>query len=159
MEIFKDIKDYEGLYEISNYGNIRSYKTKRVLKGSHVGKTNKRNRIPYKYHGLFKQGKRKFYLTHRLVAEAFIDNPKKLSQINHINKNVQDNRVENLEWISNKENTRHAHKSKILQLKDGVIVKEWQGLYEIGDAGFNKPHISTSIKNKTLAYGYKWKRL
>lgn len=160
MEIWKIIEGSNGFYAVSNLGRIKSSRNDKILKGSHVGNTKKRIRIPYCCHGLMINGKRIFQLTHRIVANHFLPNPDNLDQVNHKNRDVKDNRVENLEWVSNKENARHANKSKIAQINDlGETIKIWNGLFEIGDEGFNKPHISESIKNNTKAYGYLWQRL
>lgn len=158
MEEWKNIIWTKGKYSVSNLGRVKSNITEKILKGSWTGKNKKRDRTPYKCHGLSVDGKRIFNLTHRIVAEAFIDNPLKLNQINHKNKNVQDNRVENLEWVNNKQNARHAHKCDILQIKDGKVISKWSGLYEIGDAGYNKGSVCDAINKNRKAYGYIWQR-
>ena len=95
MEIWKDIKNYEGYYQVSNFGNIRS-----------LHKRNKYNlmKLPIKrgYYqiGLRKDGTRKFCQVHRLVAQAFIDNPLNLPQVNHKDENKLNNIVDNLEWCT-----------------------------------------------------------
>lgn len=88
-EIWKNIMDFNG-YQVSNLGRIRSLKTYKVLKQ----KTNK----GYKSSCLFKCGKIYYRYTHRLVAEAFIPNPKNLPCINHKDENPSNNCVNNLEW-------------------------------------------------------------
>jgi len=93
-KIWKTINDYEGLYQVSNYGEIKSLQHYR-------GKENiLRQRIKRGYYtiGLRKQNKRKWYIVHRLVAMAFIPNPNNLPQINHKDENKLNNNVENLEW-------------------------------------------------------------
>lgn len=106
-EIWKDIKDFEGLYQVSNFGRVRSLKfgKERLLKcGGNTG---------YYKVELWKNGKKCDKQVHRLVADAFIDNPNNLECVNHINGIKIDNRVENLEWITCKENTIHAIKNEL----------------------------------------------
>ena len=104
-EIWKPIKDFEGLYEISNLGNIRSLnfnhtKKVRILKQN-------TNHNGYKYINLCKNSKQKGLRIHRLVAEAFIPNPNNYSQVNHIDENKSNNKVDNLEWCTCKNNINY----------------------------------------------------
>jgi hypothetical protein len=109
QEIFKQVKDYEGYYEISNIGNVRStsYKGTRLLKPAKT----KRGYLNV----IFCVNQIKVHkLIHRLVAEAFIPNPRNLEQVNHINGNKEDNTVENLEWCTSEYNNQHALNSGLL---------------------------------------------
>ena len=90
-EIYKDIKGYEGEYKISNRGNVQSCKRNIVMKPSLTRKNG------YLSIGLCQDGKKKYFLVHRLVAEAFIPNPDNLPQVNHIDENKTNNDVSNLE--------------------------------------------------------------
>ncbi len=97
MEIFKDIKGYKG-YQISNYGRVWSEKSQKYL--SLIP-----NNIGYlQVKMIANNGKRKNELVHRLVALAFIDNPDKKPEVNHIDRNKTNNTVENLEWVTHGEN-------------------------------------------------------
>lgn len=104
MEIWKDIKGYEGLYQISNLGRVKSL---RKQKGFYIREeVILKNRIDRGYLKvtLSKDNKLKYISVHRLIAEAFIPNPENKSFIDHINGNRADNRIENLRWVTQKEN-------------------------------------------------------
>lgn len=122
MEIYRKIRDY-GNYEVSNLGNVRSIKTNRVLK--------LRNNKGYLQVNIFNDDGPKTFRIHRLVAEAFIPNTNNSPIVNHISGNKKDNRVENLEWCTPKENTNHAFKT--LYKKALVIINKETNevLYEI----------------------------
>ena len=90
METYRDIQNYEGLYKVSDQGNIMNNK-------GHIMRPGK---LKKGYHTitLCKEGKRETFLVHRLVAQAFIPNPNNLPQVNHIDENKDNNSVSNLEW-------------------------------------------------------------
>lgn len=103
-EIWKDIKGYEGLYQVSNFGRVKSlkYSTEgKILKGRHTGKG-------YLSVALFRNSVRKSTCIHRLVAQAFIPNPENKPEVNHIDENKLNNNVSNLEWVTPKENSNHG---------------------------------------------------
>lgn len=111
MEEWRDVAVYEGLYQVSNEGRVRSFRER----GSHkVGTTPFIMKTPISmptgYHvcNLFKHGKRKSALVHRLVATAFIPNPEQKPQVNHKNGVRSDNRLSNLEWVTASENVKHG---------------------------------------------------
>ena len=116
MEIWKAIKGYEGIYEISEHGKVRSLNhlikysdgRSRIQKGR-ILKTSL-SKKGYVRVSLSKQKKRFHTSIHRLLALSFIDNPENKKQVNHINGIKHDNRIENLEWVSNSENQIHAIK-------------------------------------------------
>ena len=114
-EIWKPVKGFEGLYEVSNMGNVRSV-DRYVMSGNHgnqycLFKGKPKKSFPdskgYLRVRLCKNNKAKNYSVHRLAANAFIPNPNNLPCIDHINTIKTDNRVENLRWCSYKENSNN----------------------------------------------------
>ncbi len=110
MEIWKDIVGYENKYQVSNLGNIKSLETwtgdkyikrEKLLKNILYGNS-------YYYVSLSKNGKVKRFKVNRLVAQAFIPNPKNKPQVNHIDGNKLNNKADNLEWCTQSENMKHA---------------------------------------------------
>lgn len=128
-EIWKPIKDYEGLYEVSNKGNIRSIE-RTVIESSTGRKKPVREKLVsfgdngngYKFCYLWKNNKSKRCYVHRLVAETFIPNPNNLPQVNHKNLDKTDNSVNNLEWISDIDNKIH-YKGMLIEDDKGNIYK------------------------------------
>lgn len=114
MEIWKDIKGYEGLYQVSNLGNVKSLSRKVCnYRGCHISK--EKILRPGVHQGyervvLTKNGIRSTKKVHRLVATAFLGEEKDLS-VNHIDSNRSNNRIENLEWVTHLENIQHARKN------------------------------------------------
>lgn len=104
MEKWISIKGYEGLYEISNEGRVKSigYGKERILKPN-------KSKDDYLYVILYKDKLEKNYRVHRLVAINFLDNPYNKVEVNHINGIKDDNRLENLEWNTRSENIKHAY--------------------------------------------------
>lgn len=166
VEVWKPIPGYEGLYEVSNLGRVRSlYNYKR--NGTNV--LVPRLKRAYLTIGLRKNGIRKWHLLHRLVASAFIPNPNNLPQVNHKNEIKTDNRVENLEWCTVSYNNTYGSRIEKVVAKTGKPVYQ----YDL-DGNFIKKHNSVasagreiglkstgsisdccSGKNET-AGGYKW---
>jgi hypothetical protein len=113
-EIWKDIKDYEDLYQISNLGNVERLPAKVIYRGdairNHKGCLLKPNILSngYKYQDLSKDGIRKRYLVHRLVAIAFVPNPENKPEVNHKYGDKLDNRATELEWSTRAENNLHS---------------------------------------------------
>ena len=167
-EIWKDIKGYEGLYQVSKSGKIKSIRNNIYLKPNL--QVNGYLRI-----SLSKNGKIQYKNIHRLVAETFIDNENNYPVINHIDGNKLNNNADNLEWCSYQHNNLEArrlklnitkkgkfnHKSRIVVQYDtnGNIIKVWDYMGLITKTlGYDYTSISRccSGKQKT-SYGYIWK--
>lgn len=122
-EIWKDIPEYEGQYQVSNFGRVKSLERKgtynRIMK-PHKCKNG------YLYVCLSKDNKYKTFLLHRLVALAFIpnNNPTKKTQINHKDENKENNKVENLEWVTPKENTNYGTRNERASKNISKAMKE-----------------------------------
>lgn len=166
MEIWKEIEGYEGLYQVSTHGRVRS------LNYNHTGKTQilsqSKDKDGYFKVVLSKNGKRKCYGVHRLVAQNFIPNWFDEQQVNHRDENKQNNRVTNLEWCSVKYNINYGthnerikeSKSKpVLQFtKTGEFVREWSSTMEVGRNGFTQQQVSNCCNGKRKSHkGYIWK--
>ena len=180
-EIWKDIKGYEGMYQVSNFGRVKSLaryisyggmprnKNPRILRQSPDGKG-------YMMAWLYDENGRVTKKVHRLVAEAFIPNPEGKPQIDHINADKKDNRVENLRWCTGKENfsnpitykknaesktgslNHHSRRVKQYAL-DGSFIKEWECINDACRAlCIGHSHISQCCNGKrSKAYGFIWR--
>ena len=119
-EIWKDIEGYEGYYQISNMGRIKSVDRKIILRNGFVRRCKGREMKIFHDGGgycfvmLSKDGECKPKKIHRLVAEAFIDNPEGLETVNHKDYNKDNNRVENLEWMTRKDNIYYGGQKGIM---------------------------------------------
>lgn len=167
-EIWKDIKGYEGRYQVSNRGNVKS------LNYNHTGKIkNLKFRKPNTYNQymtieLCKNNKKEVFFIHRLVAEAFIPNPRKMPVVNHIDGNKTNNKSDNLEWCSYSSNVRHAYDTRLIKQKnravnqyslDGKYIKSWNGVREVQrNLGYSSGALCDCCKGRQkTAYGYVWK--
>lgn len=178
-EIWKDIEDYEGLYQISNCGRVKSIDHMREqlhLYGRMVN-TNYKGKIlkPHNSRGylrvrLFDRNKSKNISIHRLVAEAFIPNPNNYPQINHKDEDKTNNNVDNLEWCTPAYNANYGTRKKRIIKKqsipiiqytlDGKFVKEYSSIAEAArQTGINLGNICSCCRgniNYSHAGGFKW---
>lgn len=120
QEVWKPIPNYEGLYEVSNWGNVRripsyhcrGYKTLKPRK----------TRDGYYETSLSKEHKPKFIRTHRLVAMVFCEKPEGKTEVNHIDGNKLNNRADNLEWVTPSENQKHAYRIGLQRISGGAVL-------------------------------------
>ena len=174
-EEWGDVVGYEGLYQVSDQGRVKSLERK--VSHWRGGERIQKERIlkpdvsqdGYLRVGLYAGGKRKWFRVHRLVCEAFHDNPDNKSDVNHINEDKADNRAVNLEWCTAKENNNHGtrnersakNRSKSVgqYTLDGDLVKVWQSTNEVErQTGFSHGYICKSANGKyKQAYGFIWR--
>ena len=122
VEQWKDIPDYEGYYQISNLGRVKSLEKTLIIRGRKcvykaLMKKNGIGKRGYWETSIYKNGKGCRTKIHRLIAISFIDNPKNHPQVNHIDGNRLNNKISNLEWVNNRENSCHRFKSSNLTSK------------------------------------------
>ena len=171
MEEWRDIKGYEGKYKISSHGRVKSLPKegnayKEVMLKPLI--TNK----GYSRVCLFKNNSRKYVSIHRLVADTFISNPYNKPQVNHIDGNKTNNKVDNLEWCNQSENELHAHKiglkhtrKEISSYIDGTFEKHFKSTAEAkewliseGYKNADSSYISKVCRGERIsAYGRVWK--
>ena len=177
MEVWKDIKGYEGLYQVSSKGNVKSlphFYTWRGAKKYNRGKM----LHPYKtgkYSYLTVQIKGKNHLVHRLVAENFADNPNNYKEVNHKDENRLNNNADNLEWCNHQYNieysvkkvrkgVRKVHGTSVYRadIKTKGIIKKYDFIVDVKADGFSPKQISAVCsgsyrgKRKNIYKGYLW---
>ncbi len=168
-EEWKPIKGYEGLYEVSNTGKIKSF---------YFGKTRilspRKNPLGYLHLVLYKDKVKKDLRVHRLVASAFIPNPNNKPEVNHIDGDKENNNVDNLEWATRKENINHSIKTglcdeRIKKRSCPVIAFDMDGNF-VGKfssqtmaakcLGINNKYISEALCEKSgVVCGYRFERI
>lgn len=163
-EIWKDIVGYEGKYQVSNLGRVKSL---------NYGRTGKEKVLKYEDNNgylrvnLCKNCKVKHYRIHRLVAQAFIPNPDNLPVINHKNEIKTDNRVQNLEWCTSQYNSTYNNqhikrgiklKKKRACYKNGILIKVYDSGIDTEKDGFSLSHVSRCCQGKRNSHkGFQWK--
>jgi len=167
MEIWKPIPGYVGLYEVSNFGNVKSF-----CAGKWHNKTMIRKLVPdkdgYMTVLLKKQGSYRNFKVHRLVAQAFIPNPNNYPMVNHIDEIKSNNLVSNLEWCTAKYNmcynNKHQRVCKKVAMMDSKnrVIKVFDSVNSAANSvGVTASHLSTVLSKRRarnkLAGGYRWK--
>ena len=179
-EEWKDIEGYEGLYQVSNFGNVKSlnYLHTKQPKLLSIKASNK----GYVRVGLNKKGLRKTKQVHILVAKAFIPNPENKPEVNHKDGNKSNNRVDNLEWNTHSENIQHSWDNGLQYATDkmrkagyemckkmsipiiqytlnGEFVREWNSTADIQrELNIYRSNISMCCKGKKKSsHGYMWR--
>lgn len=177
-EIWKDIEGYEGLYQISNLGRVKSLNYNRTNQEKILKQI--KDRGGYFKVNLWKNGNQKTYQVHRLVANAFIDNPNNHPTVNHINEDKTDNRVYNLEWMDMSQQQRHGtcqqrrvastnykeigrknaeklSKQVYQYSKDLKLIKIWESTMECGRNGYNQGSVAACCRGeRRLHKGFIW---
>lgn len=159
-EEWKDVEGFEGEYQVSNLGRVRHIFTKILTPHPN------RKHYPYMQVG-FKN--HKFYTVHRLVANAFLENPQNLPEVNHKDFNTSNNSVDNLEWCDKKYNMEYSRKrgkySKLMRIEqydlDGHFIKSWDNIVDCErETGIAHQSIYLVCKGqRKTAGGYKWKKI
>ena len=137
----KDVKGYEGLYGITSCGRVWSYKYKKFLTPRDNGKG-------YLRVALTKDGYVKEYYIHRLVAQAYIDNPQNKSDVNHMDENPLHNYLNNLEWTTHKENVNYGNRTK--KTYKAVYCIELDKVFESQSKEDNELNVSIQAINLCL---------
>ena len=174
-EIWRDITGYEGYCQVSSEGRVKSLERKFPI--WHGGERIQKERIlkqavthnGYLRVTLYTGNKPKTLKVHRLVCQAFHENPDNKPQVNHINEDKADNRACNLEWCTAKENMNHGSANERSAKKrskpigqfslDGKLIKVWQSACEVRrQAGFSQGYVSAVARGEhKQAYGFIWK--
>ena len=156
----KDIKNYKGLYQITENGDVWSVRRNRFLKPY-------KNQLGYLRVVLSKNGIVKKYSVHRLVAEAFLPNPNNYPCVNHKDENKLNNNVDNLEWCTIRYNNcyndgqikRARFKRKKVYQYDlnGNLIKEWISVNDAGRNGYKPGHVSACCRGERKSHkGFIW---
>ena len=171
FEVWKPIPGYVGFYEVSNFGRVKSLNYKRT--GTTKILKPKKDKYGYLIIHLSKNGLKKYYLVHRLVAMTFIPNPDNLPQINHRNEIKTDNSVWNLEWCDTKYNCNYwsyKEKQSLIQRNnpkqsklvyqytlDYQLVRVWPSSRECGRNGFDRRSVIKCCLGKQMFHkGFIW---
>jgi hypothetical protein len=155
LELWKDISSYEGLYVISNHGRVKSVKKNKVLKSLYDTKG-------YLYIGLSKNGKETKFKIHRLVCIHFLENPKNLPQVDHIDRIKDNNLVTNLRWANNSINA-HNTRSRVggTSLFRGVSfdksagIKKWKAIISIDNQNYHLGRFLTELAAHNAIINFK----
>ena len=167
LETWKDIRGYEGFYQVSDLGNVRSIdRTTKTSDGREYFQGGKilqpvKSKCGYLYVNLRKNGKLTSRTIHRLVAEHFLPNPLSKPQVNHIDEKKENNNVSNLAWVTVKENANYGNRNyKVSESrKQKVIVRNQELNKEIVFQSLSEARRFFNVKgNGTVVYGKAFNR-
>lgn len=129
-EVWKDVLGYEGLYEVSNLGKVKSIKNNKIL-------ADRKDNHGYFQVQLYKKGVGKSHKVHRLVLNSFSENKLKNLQVNHIDENKTNNNISNLEWVTPKENSNHGTRTarSAEKHKIEIVAKTQSGIFYPSKSG------------------------
>ena len=173
-EEWRDVVGYEGSYSVSSFGRVACLKTgthqRLVMKPVYMN----RRKQTYINISLYLNGKRKHYLVHRLVAMTFIPNPNHYPCIDHIDGNGKNNIINNLRWCTRSMNNHNpiskmrqaeahngkiitSNRKKVVQLKDGILIKTFDAVSEVEKDGFKHSCVSRVCNHQFSQHkGYVW---
>lgn len=165
-EEWAEIKGYEGRYQVSTFGNIRSLNYANTGRAQNLKLGN--HKQGYLEAHLSKNGGEKTFKVHRLVAMAFIPNPRECKEVNHIDENPRNNFVENLEWVTRSENVNHGTRNlrmaskiskPVVQLNhQGKEIRHFSSAAKTSLYGFDPSHVLKCCRGKLKKHkGFRWK--
>jgi hypothetical protein len=166
MEIWKDIVGYENLYQVSNFGRIKSLPKTIVIYNGAITTRKEKILKPgtrakfYKFVTLTNGKESKHFGVHRLVANAFIPNPNNYPEVNHKDENPENNRFDNLEWCDRAYNINYSKAKAVVMCNlDGVEIKRFSSIKKAHDeTGISRTAINNTLKGYTrTSGGYKWR--
>ena len=187
MEVWKDVVGYEGIYEVSNFGRVKSLERYEPCRNGHLCFRKEKilkgqiSQYGYRRFQLRKNGKVFSTSSHRLVANSFICNTDNKPFVNHIDGDRLNNTVDNLEWVTHSENMKHAveiglhkpdvSKARLLAVKSnmvkinqfdlkGNLIGSYNSIVEAAETlGLNKTAIANNVRGTTkTSFGFVWKR-
>ena len=155
--MWRDIIGYEGIYQVSNKGNV--FSIERMVQGRECGGITlkpKHRRDGYLHVGLYRNGKMKNKLIHRLVLEAFVENPNNLPEVNHKDENPSNNELSNLEWCDAGYNSNYgtrtekialalSKKVRAVNIENGEVVR-FKSIEEAGRKGYASGNVSLACR-------------
>jgi len=143
VEHWKDIKGYEGVYQASNLGRIKSIRSKKIM-------SVKKHLRGYPQINFSVKGVRKILYVHRIIAETFLENDSNSNTVDHIDENKKNNNASNLQWCSHKENMNLFHSRRLRKKR----IEKHMILSKKDVEHIRKEHICFGVNTKKLAAGY-----
>lgn len=171
-EIWKDIEGYDGKYQVSNIGRVRSVDHIDKLNRHRKGKILKQYALPYGYLALILCNYPNIYV-HRAVAKAFVPGYFEGAEVNHKDENKQNNRWDNLEWVTHAENCKYGSRSRICREKsqknqgqpieqysiDGILIATYPSIRSAAKAlKYSDRGIHRVLDTQYTAKGFRWRR-